>query len=102
MTLVKLDRRLWLTAGKDKVVEDGDPAAAFLWGVAGDEVDVEEAARLGYKARSQPANKQAPEPPNKSASTDDEDGDERDELTCECGFEAKNAAGLAAHQRSHE
>lgn len=32
-----------------------------------------------------------------------EDTSERDETICpECGFEAKNARGLASHMRSHE
>ncbi len=41
------DRRLWLTAGEDRVVEDGDPAAAFLLvGHAGRTIPADVAARL--------------------------------------------------------
>ena len=31
-----------------------------------------------------------------------EGADEEPSLVCDCGFEARNAGGLAAHQRSHE
>ena len=52
MPTVKLDRRLWLTADGSRLVEDGDPEAAFLWAAAGDEVDAEELERLlGKKAK---------------------------------------------------
>ena len=41
------DRRLWLTAGEDRVVEDGDPAAAFLLvGVAGRTIPADVASKL--------------------------------------------------------
>lgn len=67
---MELDRTLWLTADKDEVVEDGDPRAAFLLGHEGDEVDDEEAERLGVKrGRKQAArseDKQADAPANKS------------------------------------
>ena len=42
-----LDRRLWLTADQSRVVEDGDPAAAFLLGSAGKRVTDEVAKRYG-------------------------------------------------------
>lgn len=54
---MRLDRRLWLTADKNEVVEDGDPRAAFLLGGAGTEVPDAEAERLGLTAA-----KPAPEP----------------------------------------
>lgn len=54
---MKLDRKLWLTADKSKVVEDGSPDAAFLLGTEGTEVPDAEAERLGVKAKSAPANK---------------------------------------------
>ncbi len=60
--LVKLERKLWLTADKSEVVEDGDPAAAFLLGLPGDEIPVSEAHRLGIKARpAKPAKEAEPE-----------------------------------------
>ncbi len=41
------DRRLWLTAGEDRVVEDGDPEAAFLLvGVAGRTIPADVASKL--------------------------------------------------------
>gem|GEM_PF-6332479 len=46
------DRRLWLTADRKRVVEDGDPAAAFLLaGCAGAVIDDAEADRLGILGR---------------------------------------------------
>lgn len=69
---VTVDRKLWLATDRETLVEDGDPAAAFLWAAEGDEVDDDEAARVGYKATAtkkapQPEDKQAPAPENKSA-----------------------------------
>ena len=60
-----LDRRLWLTADREGVVEDGDPKAAFLLGNEGTEVPDAEAKRLGVKAKSAPANKAKSAPANK-------------------------------------
>lgn len=48
---VTVDRRLYLTADKSKVVEDGDPKAAFLWAIRGRNVSEEEAKRVGYKPK---------------------------------------------------
>lgn len=45
--MIVADRRLWLTADKARVVEDGDPAAAFLLASPGTEIPVDEAERLG-------------------------------------------------------
>ena len=44
------DRRLWLTQGKDEVVEDGDPRAAFLLVGAGGGIPAAEVRRLGLRA----------------------------------------------------
>jgi hypothetical protein len=47
---ITTDRRLWLTEDKSKVVEDGDPAARWLWSPGpGHEVSKEEADSVGYK-----------------------------------------------------
>lgn len=43
-----VDRRLFLTADKDELVEENDPRAAFLWAGKGGEVSEDEAERLGY------------------------------------------------------
>jgi hypothetical protein len=61
-----VDRKLWLTADKERVVEDGDPDAAFLFAGEGDEVSDEDAKRYGLKAKAKPADKAAPAPANKA------------------------------------
>jgi hypothetical protein len=45
--MVRLTRKMWLTAEKDRAVEDGDESAAFLLGGPGDEISKSEAERLG-------------------------------------------------------
>lgn len=45
--MIRLDRKLWLTAEKDRVVEDGDIEAAFLYGPEGYLVPKDEAKQLG-------------------------------------------------------
>lgn len=49
MPNVTVDRRLFLTADKGRLVDPDDPAAAFLWATPGQEVTKEEAARVGYQ-----------------------------------------------------
>lgn len=71
---MKLDRTIWITADRDRVVEEGDPEAAFLLGTAGKEIPDDEAERLGIKPAKaskpepeKPAEeKQAPPPANKA------------------------------------
>lgn len=93
MADVTVDRRLY-TDADGNLVEDGDPSAAFLWAAEGAEVTEEEAERVGFKAKKQPKNKAVTAP--KSDKSDDTH-------VCDvCGFEAKTAGGLGAHQRSHE
>ena len=60
-----VDRKLWLTADKDQVVEDGDPGASFLFASPGDEVTDEDAKRYGLKGGAKPQDKQALVPANK-------------------------------------
>src|SRR5215210_4354171 len=48
-------RRLWLTADKSRIVEDGDPAAAFLLCGAGAAVSAEDVARYGLARVVTPA-----------------------------------------------
>lgn len=43
------DRRLWLTADKSRVVEDGDPAAAFLLAAPGTEIAPDDVKRFGLR-----------------------------------------------------
>lgn len=46
------DRRLWLDAQKKKVVEDGDPKAAFLLCAKGQLIPASEVKRLKLTANS--------------------------------------------------
>lgn len=56
---IVIDRHLYLTEDRDRVVEENDPASRFLWAAPGDEVSRAEAERLGaIKAAPEPA----PEP----------------------------------------
>lgn len=64
--MMELDRKLWLTADRDSVVEDGDPGAAFLLGNKGTEITDAEALRLGLKQAKKSADKKADEPANKA------------------------------------
>lgn len=43
----KVDRHLYLTEDKDRVVEEGDPASRWLWATPGLMVPLAEAERLG-------------------------------------------------------
>lgn len=77
----ELDRKLWLTADRNTVVEDGDPEAAFLLGNEGTEITDAEAERLGLgdkpaaKKAAAPANKSRKAAANKAAGADSEDAD---------------------------
>lgn len=64
------DRRLWQTADRSCLVEDGDPEAAFLFCTPGDEVPEEEARRYGLlkvKAEPPPEDKAVKAPPEDKA-----------------------------------
>lgn len=67
---VTMDRKLWLTAAKDRLVEDGDPDARFLFCVPGRQVAVSELERLGAnfgtKQRSKTEDKSRKKADNKS------------------------------------
>lgn len=57
--MVTVDRRLWLDAA-GKIVEDGDPAAAFLFAAGpGEQVSEEAAKDAGYKPKPKAAPKRA-------------------------------------------
>jgi hypothetical protein len=45
--IVIIDRHLYLTEDRSRVVEEGDPASRWLWASPGQEVPREEAERLG-------------------------------------------------------
>ena len=52
------DRRLYLTADRDRVVGEGDPDARFLFAVPGSRIRAEDAERYELvKARRQASNK---------------------------------------------
>jgi hypothetical protein len=82
---VTIDRHLYLTEDRDRVVEEGDPAGRFLWANPGSEMPRDEAEKLGAikassdedvdgdsvtdddrKAKSQPANKMRTSPGDKA------------------------------------
>lgn len=63
----ELDRKLWYTADKNSVVEDGDPKAAFLLGNVGYRISDEEAERLGLKKESAKENKRFTPAENKGS-----------------------------------
>jgi hypothetical protein len=69
-TAYRSDRKLWLTADREHVVEDGSSEAAFLFAGEGDEITTEDAERYGLlgggKAAAKPADKQAQAPANKA------------------------------------
>lgn len=48
---VTLDRKLWLTEDRDRLVEHGDPVARFLFGCAGKRVSGAECKRLKYRPK---------------------------------------------------
>jgi hypothetical protein len=73
--LIKPGRRLWLTADRGRVVEDGDPDAAFLWcGGPDDEVLADEAEGFGFKETKPAADKERRPAGTKGRKADDVDG----------------------------
>lgn len=82
------DRRLYLSADRQRVLEEGDPAAAYLLAGVGGEIVPSEAARLGlavvngrleqrpaFKAAEPAEDKQAEKPADKAlVSAEDKGG----------------------------
>lgn len=63
---VTIDRHLYLTEDRTRVVEEGDPAGRWLWASPGQQVSRREAERLGaIVTESGPDVKQAEAPANK-------------------------------------
>jgi len=60
-------RRLWLTADKSRLVEDGDPDAATLYCGPTDGISEADAKRLGLKAAPPPEDKAVKAPPEDKA-----------------------------------
>lgn len=65
--MVVADKRLWLTADRERAVPEGSAEAAFLFCSPGDEVSDEDAKQYGLKAKGKPADKEAEAPANKQA-----------------------------------
>lgn len=59
---VVVDRHLYLTEDRDRVVEENDPASRFLWAAPGDVVPRSEAERLGAIKPERKTAEEAPEP----------------------------------------
>lgn len=59
---ITVDRRLWLTADRERVVEDGDPEAAFLLAAPGQSIPEAQAERYGLVPKA----KTAPKAKNKA------------------------------------
>lgn len=68
------DRKLWLTADRERVVEDGDPAAAFLLASAGKELDAETVEKYGLKAAKPAEDKGGKQVANKEAKSAENKG----------------------------
>lgn len=73
---ITVDRRLWLTADRERVVEDGDPEAAFLLAAPGQTVSETQAERYGLvpKAKtkaSAKSDKKAAEAPEGEKATEE-------------------------------
>jgi hypothetical protein len=96
------DRRLWFTADKTELVEDGDPRAAFLAAIPGRPIpDVDLTAEPETEVDEPAAPDLDGTVSGLTIQTEDQEPESDDNVCAECGFEAKNAAGLAAHQRKH-
>lgn len=72
MTGITATERLYLTADRERVVAEGDPAAAFLFTTPGKEISAEDVARYGLAAPEpepelEPEAEVGPEPEEKQA-----------------------------------
>ena len=65
MPSFKSDKRLYLNADRSKVVEEGDPDAAYLFAVEGDTVSAEDAKKYELRAPKAADEKDEPEPETK-------------------------------------
>lgn len=77
--MYKADKRLYLTADRSRVVEEGDPEAASLLAAEGQEILDAEAERLGLtgtaKSKAEPVvvHSTAADPPKEEESAETED-----------------------------
>lgn len=76
---IVVDRRLWLTADRERLVEDGDPEAAFLFATPGKRIPRDQAERYGLadepKRRGKTQDKQAKRSVDKSSGGGEEKAD---------------------------
>lgn len=49
MPAIESDRRWWQTADRSRLVEDGDPEAAYLFAAKGDQISRDDVARYGLQ-----------------------------------------------------
>jgi hypothetical protein len=103
MALHKVDKRLYYTADKSRVVEEGDPDAAFLYATPGIEVPADEYKRLTHKAEAEPVvvHSTAADPEPKAKAQVAEDDDEKAEAKAVHKPEVQDKAipGPAAERR---
>lgn len=65
------DKRLFVTADRERVVDEGDPEAAFLLVAPGGSLPIEDAKRYGLiKPEAEPEPKPEPEPETKAVQPD--------------------------------
>lgn len=64
---MKADRKLYLTADRERVVEEGDPEAAFLLAAPGKEISDADAEKYGLKPAPAAEEKEAAPADNKQA-----------------------------------
>lgn len=62
---IEIDRHMYLTEDKKRVVEEGDPDGRWLWAAKGNSKPRDEAERLGYVPKSQPKPKKRAAPADK-------------------------------------
>lgn len=71
MSDVVADRRLYLTADKARIVEEGDAEAAYLFATPGTPISQEDVTRFGLDdtvgAANEPAEAEAPPPEKRTA-----------------------------------
>ena len=80
MASVEINRRLFLTADRERVVEAGDPDAAFLYATPGKRIPADEAERYGLLGDPP---ERAPEVEAEAASADLTAEEEVDRLQAE-------------------
>lgn len=79
--MIRLDRKLYLNAARDKVVEPGDPEAAFLYGIEGHLKPKKEAEALGAlpKPKQKAPQPKVEEPPTPKEPVDEGKTEDKEE-----------------------